>query len=140
MFLETAMPAGVGSVVNLTSLEVEDGGHFELSARVVRVELPSNDRLDAPGMAIEYEGLDDEQRLFLQSLIERLEDEEGQTRGERDPFFGKALPRMGAARSASGIWRSRHEGPTTVEAAAPDPDTPDADLTESLPPSQPEIG
>lgn len=118
VFLETATPLPVGSVVNLTSLETDAGNHFEVSATVRRVEEPNEDRLDPPGMALDFIGVGDAERVFLEALIERLEEAEAVARGERDPFFGKALPRTGLARSPSGVFRPGAE-PGSVTAELP---------------------
>ena len=135
VFLETADPLPVGTDVTISSLEVEDDLAFEVAARVVRVEPPDEDRLDAPGLGFQFVHLDDEQKDFLLRFIDRVESSEAEVRGERDPFLGKSLPREGSRRSPSGVFALPRNGHETVEAGAATPSAPE--LGDEEQPTQP---
>lgn len=101
LFLETEELLPIGSEVRLLSLDMDDAHHFELSARVERLEEDG----DRSGMGLSLTELDEAQRLFLLRLIASLEEEASAFEGETDPYFGKSLPKRGFQRSPSGIWR-----------------------------------
>lgn len=115
VFLETADPLQVGQSAVLSSLDVDADRAFELDARVTRVVAVDDSSADnLPGMGLVFENMSSEQAAQVVHLIERMEAEEAQFEGERDPFFGKSLPRDGLRRSPSGVWRSTE--PTDDEA------------------------
>ena len=94
LFLETALPLPVGTVVSLSPLEPEVAGDiFEIRARVVRAVPYSETSTKPAGMGLEFLDLDKSQREQVVSMIHRLEDKAAtSTSGTLDIYLGIQLP------------------------------------------------
>ncbi len=100
LFLETAMPLSVGTVVTLTPLDREGHTTFEVRAEVMRVVPYEPDNTDgdafAAGMGVHFRDLDIADRERVVGMIKELE---SSTQSSIDPFLGVRVP--GTARDSA---------------------------------------
>lgn len=94
LFLETALPLPVGTVVRLTPLDEASDMLFEVGARVMRSIPYDPTSIEAAGMGLQFIDLPDADRKRVVEMIERLEERAQSFHGERDPFLGVLLPSM----------------------------------------------
>ncbi|MCB9655603.1 MAG: PilZ domain-containing protein [Deltaproteobacteria bacterium] len=92
IFLETALPLPIGTVVRLTPLDPAAGQLFEVEARVARVIAYDQTTGERSGMGLQFQNLSDAERKRVTELILALERRAAEFSGERDPFLGVHLP------------------------------------------------
>jgi hypothetical protein len=95
LFLETALPLPIGTIVTLTPLDSAGKTLLEVKARVARSLPYDPDNFEQhPGMGLQFLHLDDGERRNVVALIRHLEEEASRDKGELDPFLGvKVMPR-----------------------------------------------
>lgn len=96
LFLETALPLPVGTVVTLTPLDENTSGDlFEVSAKVVRTVAyhDSGHSQEPPGMGLMFLDLSADERWSVVKMIRALEDRDASRRGNKDPFLGVRVPK-----------------------------------------------
>lgn len=92
VFLETALPLPLGSIVRLTPLDHAGDRLFEVTARVMR-SIPYDPTILAPpGMGLEFVDLSREQRVQVSEMIKALLDRAAHLEGDMDPYLGVRLP------------------------------------------------
>lgn len=101
LFLETALPLDVGTIVRITPLDSVDDELFEVTARVVRVVSHRDGTHERPGMGLEFMDLTPTATTAVVRLIEKLE--KRAAKGVKDLFLGVVLPRA----AGGGLYR-RH--------------------------------
>lgn len=94
LFLETAIPLPVGTVVTLTPLDAAGRTVWEVKARVTRVIPYDHDDLEhAAGMGLQFIDLRAEERTDVVSLIRELEAEAASAEADLDPYLGVRVRR-----------------------------------------------
>ncbi|MGF1511507.1 MAG: PilZ domain-containing protein [Myxococcota bacterium] len=89
LFIETAAPAPVGTVLQLFPVDQEAGELFEIDAEVVRVEEDNPDTSTLGGMGLRFNAQASD-LAAIHRLIEALEMREQKT--VTDPFLGLRIP------------------------------------------------
>src|SRR5690349_10243530 len=92
VFLETALPLPVGTVVRLMPLNDAGDRIFEVYARVMRTVPYDPTLIEPAGMGLQFMDLSDEDRVRVVDLIHDLQDRAAHFQGERDPYLGVLLP------------------------------------------------
>jgi PilZ domain-containing protein len=120
LFLETALPLPVGTIVRLMPLNDAGDRIFEVDARVMRTIPYDPTSIDPAGMGLQFLELSDAQRRIVVDMIHDLEDRAASFQGERDPYLGVLLP--SAPPTPSERPRIQAAAATaTVSASADDP-------------------
>lgn len=89
LFLETAQPAPIGTVLTLFPVDAATQDIYEIRAEVVRHISENPDTSDLGGMGLRFVD-PDEVRAQIDALIETLE--KMQASGTRDPLLGVRVP------------------------------------------------
>lgn len=89
LFLETAQPAPVGTILTLFPVDVATQDLYEIQAEVVRVVADDPDTSTLGGMGLRFVD-PDSVKDQLDALIETLE--RMSREGTRDPFLGVRVP------------------------------------------------
>lgn len=92
LFLETALPLPIGTVVRLMPLEAAGEIVPELHARVMRIVEYEAATLEPPGMGLMFIELSDAERLKVVVMIRDQLERAAHPSGERDPFLGVLVP------------------------------------------------
>jgi uncharacterized protein (TIGR02266 family) len=92
LFLETALPLPVGTIVRLMPLNDAGDRIFEVDARVMRTVPYDETSLEPAGMGLQFVELTPEQRRIVVDMIHDLQDRAAHFQGERDPYLGVLLP------------------------------------------------
>lgn len=91
LFLETALPLPVGTVVRLAPLNDADL-LFEVAARVKRSVPYDPTSMAPPGMGLEFIDVQADDKKRISDLIRTLEERARNYQGELDPYLGVMVP------------------------------------------------
>jgi hypothetical protein len=92
LFLETALPLPIGTIVRLMPINHAGSVVFEVNAKVMRSIPYDPTSIEPAGMGLQFIELTDETRVEVVQMIRQLLDKAAHFHGERDPFLGVLLP------------------------------------------------
>lgn len=92
LFLETALPLPVGTVVRLMPLDSDSEAIFEAYARVMRTVQYDPTSIEPAGMGLMFIDLTEDDRRKVMEMIRTLMDKAAKLEGELDPFLGVIIP------------------------------------------------
>ena len=72
IFINTRHPLAVGTTVKLIISLPDQAFPFDLSGKVIRVNEYDNVTNQAPGMGVEFVGVDDEKKARIEQFVSRL--------------------------------------------------------------------
>lgn len=92
VFLETALPLPVGTIVRLMPLNNVNDKIFEVAARVARAVPYDPTSIEPAGMGLQFMDLSEDDRVRVVDMIKELQDRAAHFQGELDPYLGVMLP------------------------------------------------
>jgi hypothetical protein len=129
LFLETALPLPIGTIVRLMPINHAGSVVFEVNAKVMRSIPYDPTSIEPAGMGLQFIELTEETRKEVVTMIRSLLERAAHFHGERDPFLGVLLPSIEES-------ETKRPAASAAPAAQPTPPVPPPPPPASTPPAQ----